>query len=234
MHIPDGLLDPKISQGLMGAALTSLVFCLAKAKREITQVVPQRALAFAGEGMINAGNRTKKMLSKVGEKKIFLIILVSSLIFAVQMFDFSIGEGAKGHLIGAFFSSLILGPFAGTIAVSLTLILQAIFLSDGGIFALGANIINMAFLGSFASYYFYGFLMKYFSKNISIGISAWVSVVLAASAYAIETGISGNSNFVKIIFMHSKIGIAEAAATLILAALFRKLIGQHNNADISK
>lgn len=239
MHIPDGFLDPKMSHGLIAAALASLAFCLSKVQQEITRLAPQRVVAFAGEGMVNAGNRAKKILSKAGEKKIFLIIAVTSLIYIIQMFDFSMGNGAKGHLMGAFFASLILGPFAGTIAVSLTLLLQAFYLSDGGIIALGANIINMAFLGSFASYYFYKILnrlinMDTIHKNINIGIAAWFSVVLSASAYAIEMAVSGQSNVQDIIFIHLRIGIVEAMGTIFAFSLFRKIFNGKLNDEFRK
>lgn len=60
MHIPDGFLDPKMSGGLMGAAVGALAYCVAKVTQAVTEMVPQRVLAAAGNAMGNiqaAGHR---------------------------------------------------------------------------------------------------------------------------------------------------------------------------------
>ncbi len=225
MHIPDGFIDPKISYGLMGAAVGVLAYSLAKVKAAVTALAPQKALAMAGKGFANT---TKRVLTKVGEQKIYKMGMVAALVFAAQMFNFPIAQGTSGHLIGGALAAVILGPFAGTLVVATVLVVQALFFADGGLIVMGANIINMAFFGTLLIYYVYAFLKKYMSETLSIAISAWLSVVIAAIACSFEMGFSGtyalSATLAAMLKVHVLIGIAEALITIVLVELFRKLV----------
>lgn len=228
MHIPDGFLDPKVSMGLMGAAATVLGFSFAKVRSAVTAVVPQQALALAGKGAGSLVSGGRRVLTKLGEQKIYLMGMVASLVFAAQMFNFPINQGTSGHLLGGVLAVVLLGPFAGTIVIAAVLAIQSLFFADGGLLALGANIINMSFLGALVSYYVYAGLKRYLPEWAGIAIAAWLSVFMAAFACAIEIGISGTVAFEAILpamlKIHALIGIAEALLTLVLINAFRKMV----------
>lgn len=228
MHIPDGFLDPKISFGLMGAAVAVLGYCFAKVKAAVTAMVQQPAFAAVGKGIKSLAGGGRRALTKLGEQKIYLMGMVAALIFAAQMFNFPIGQGTSGHLLGGVLAVVLLGPFAGTLVIAVVLGVQSIFFADGGLLALGANIINMAVFGSLVSYYLYAGLRKYLNEQVSIGISAWLSVVLAAFVCSIEVGFSGTIGFGLVIpamfKVHAVIGIAEALITVVLINVFRKMV----------
>ena len=82
-----------------------------------------------------------------------------------------------------------MGPYAASISVSVALILQAFLFGDGGILALGANILNMAIIMPFAGYAIYRFFQKRNLETIGVIISSYVGLNLAALATAIELGI---------------------------------------------
>jgi len=224
MHIPDGFLDPKVSYGLMGAAVAMLAYSLAKVKVAVTALAPAEALAGVGNKVVK---NTKRVLTKLGEQTIYKMGMVAALVFAAQMFNFPIAQGTSGHLIGGALAAVILGPFAGTIVVATVLIVQALFFADGGLIVMGANIINMAFFGCLLSYYVYVFLKKYLPEWGSILIAAWLSVVVAAAACSFEMGFSGTyalqATLSAMLRVHVLIGIAEALITLVLVNAFRKL-----------
>ncbi|MCX5782571.1 MAG: energy-coupling factor ABC transporter permease [Elusimicrobia bacterium] len=226
MHIPDGFLDPKISGGLLGAAVGVLGYCLGKVLKAVTAVVPQRVLATVGNGIGNIGMAGKRILTKIGEKKLYQMGIVAAWIFSAQMFNFPINSGTSGHLIGGVFAGVLLGPFAGTVVIAVVLIVQSLFFADGGFMALGANITNMAVFGTFVSYYIYALLKKYVSELASIAIAAWFSVVLAAFACSLEVGLSGtialSSVTIAMMKVHFIIGIAEAVLTVLLLKLFNR------------
>ena len=228
MHIPDGFLDPKISTGLLGAASAVMAFCLAKVREMVTALQPQEALATAGRNISSLPGRMRRVLTEEGEQLIYRIGMVASLVFAAQMFNFPISHGTSGHLIGGVFAALILGPFAGTIAMTAVLLIQSIFFADGGLMALGANVINMAVIGAFLCYYIYFFLKKALPEWAAIFISAWTSVILAALTCALEIGLSGTAPFSLIIpamlKVHIIIGLAEGFITVALVNLFRIMI----------
>lgn len=227
MHIPDGFLDPKISTGLIGAAATALAYSFAKVKEMITALVPAQTLAIAGKGLGNITGKARRVLTQEGEKFIYRMGMVAALIFAAQMFNFPISSGTSGHLIGGVFASVILGPFAGAIVIAAVLSVQMLFFADGGLLAIGANIINMAFFGTILAYYIYYLLKRVWPEWLAIMIAAWASVIMAALACAIEIGFSGIYPLQLVIpamlKVHAIIGISEALISLVLLKAFRSL-----------
>ncbi|MDD4179875.1 MAG: energy-coupling factor ABC transporter permease [Candidatus Margulisbacteria bacterium] len=228
MHIPDGFLDPKVSAGLVGAAAAVLALSVAKVREAITALKPAEALATAGRGMSNMVGGMKRVLTGDGERTIYQMGMVAALVFAGQMFNFPINSGTSGHLIGGVFASVILGPFAGAIVIAVVLAVQMLFFADGGLLAIGANIINMSLFGTIVAYYIYYYLKKYIPEWMAILGAAWVSVPLAAFACALELGISGTIPFERVmpamVNVHMVIGIAEALITLVLVNVFRSML----------
>jgi len=228
MHIPDGFLDPKVTSGLMSAAAAVLAYSFAKVRAMVTALKPAEAYAMAGKAAGGFVGRMKRVLTNDGEKLIYKMGMAASLVFAAQMFNFPISHGTSGHLIGGVLSSVILGPFAGTIVISIVLSVQSLFFADGGIFALGANIINMGFFGTIVGYSIYYVIKKIAPEWIAIVVAAWTSVVLAALACALEIGFSGTIPYSTVIpsmlKVHMIIGIAEALITLAFIQIFRQMI----------
>ncbi len=231
MHIPDGFLDPKLSSGLAGAAAVVLAHSLGKVKRAVTAVVPQAALAAAGQGVRQIGLGSRRIVTKFGQSLILRTAALASFIFAAQMFDFPIIGGTTGHLIGGVLAVVLVGPFAGTLAMSAVLIIQAVFAGDGGILALGANIINMAACGTLLSYYIYSQLKVALPEWFSIMVAAWSSVMLAALACALELAVSGTASLAvalpAMFRTYALVGLAEAFLTLALVNLFRQMMPSH-------
>ena len=133
-----------------------------------------------------------------------------------------------GGLIGGVLAVVLVGPFAGTLAIASVLVVQSLFYADGGLLALGANIINMAVCGALASYFLYSWLNKTMPEWLSIMITAWFSVVLAAAVCALEIGFSGTvalgAVLPAMIRVHSIIGLAEALITIALVNFFRPMM----------
>ncbi len=87
------------------------------------------------------------------DQKIPLMGVLGAFVFAAQMINFSIpGTGSSGHLGGGLLLAILLGPFAGFLAIASVLTIQALFFADGGLLALGCNIVNMGFFTSFIAY----------------------------------------------------------------------------------
>jgi cobalt/nickel transport system permease protein len=233
MHIPDGFLDPKISSGLAGVAAVVLAHCLSKVKQTATAVVPLAALAVAGKGARSISLGSRRVMTKFGESLLMRTATIASLIFAAQMFNFPIAGGTSGHLIGGVLAVVLVGPFAGTLAIAAVLIVQSLFYADGGLLALGANIINMAVCGALVSYYVYSWLNKTMPEWLSIMITAWFSVVMAAMACALEIGLSGTASLgvalPAMLKVYSLVGLAEALLTIALINLFRQFMPATEN-----
>jgi cobalt/nickel transport system permease protein len=226
MHIPDGFLDPKVSGGLLGAAAAVLAYCVARVLQAVTAVVPQQVLATAGNAVGHLKLQGRRVLTALGAEKVRRMGAVAAWVFAAQMFNFPIASGTSGHLLGGVFACVLLGPFAGAAVIAAVLIIQAFFFADGGIMALGANIINLAAVGSLAGYGLYAGFKRFLPENLSITAAAWFSVVLAALACSLEIGVSGTIGWREVtaamLKVHALIGLAEAMITVLLVALFKR------------
>jgi cobalt/nickel transport system permease protein len=123
-----------------------------------------------------------------------LIALVSSLLFVVQYFlEFPVANGASTwHILGGTMVSMVLGPFASLISMTVTLIIQAM-LGDGGLTSFGANIVNMSVIGSLSFFIVKAFVSRTFNfKRLAMGVFAasCISNICTAIAVGLETGIS--------------------------------------------
>ena len=227
MHIPDGFLDPKMSGGLLGAALAALAYCFAKVAKAVSAPVPQRVLAAAGNALGNLKLSARRALTEEGELKLRRMAEAAAWVFAAQMFNFPIGGGTSGHLLGGVFAAALVGPYAGALVLAGVLAVQAALFGDGGLAALGANIINMAGAGALAGGGLYLLLKKSFSETFSVAVAAWCSVMLAALLCSFELGFSGTVGIGAavraMLGAHALIGLAEAGLTVALLNIFRKM-----------
>jgi cobalt/nickel transport system permease protein len=154
--------------------------------------------------------------------------LVAAYIFAVQMLNFPVAAGTSGHLLGGLLAAVLVGPWAGALCVSVVLLVQALF-ADGGLTALGLNIINMALVTAWGGYAIFLLLRRFLpaSKSgvtISAGVAAGISVVLASLAFVVEYAIGGTGGasvgtvFAAMVGVHTLIGIGEGIITALTVA----------------
>ena len=152
-------------------------------------------------------------------------------VFAFQMFNIPIQSVTSAHLIGGVFAAVLAGHLEGFVIMSSVLIIQALFFSDGGILALGANIFNMAFVGSFLSYYIY---KTFLNKNyyLAVFVACLFSVLTASLSCLIELSISGTVPFLTafkdMMSMHLIVALLETGITLVLLKIFKNLTGDTN------
>lgn len=229
MHIPDGFLENAVSAPLIGAAAVSAGYSVSKLKKELFQkkIVAKKKLALA-EGDTDSSVNEKWSLKARGREKIFAMATIGAFIFATQMMNFPVAEATSGHLIGAALATIVLGPFAGVLIISAVLILQALLFGDGGIIALGSNIINMAVVGSFVAYFVFDKLFRLPEKLstkffIGVFVAAWLSVLAASTVCSIELMLSGHGGIevlTSMTLVHALIGIGEGIITMFIVALF--------------
>ena len=201
MHIPDGFVDLKTVVTTGVVSAGGLGVTIYKVKK----IFKARTIAIMG--------------------------VLAALIFALQMINFSIPGGTSGHLLGGALSSIVVGPFAGSIIIAVVLIVQALIFNDGGITALGANIFNMALIGVFSAYLIYYLIRKISNSRINfyiaVAVASWFSVVFASFFAALELGISGTYamgiTLKAMVLVHMVIGIGEAIITTAIIAFIDRI-----------
>ena len=121
-----------------------------------------------------------------------LIAVVSALLLVVQLFEFPVaGGGSTWHFLGGTMVSMVLGPYAAVISMTITLIIQAL-LGDGGVTSFGANVFNMAVIGALSFFIVKLLVGKKFSDKrlvASVFVASWVSNILTALAVGTEISI---------------------------------------------
>ncbi len=188
----------------------------------------------------------------LGEAQIPLLGVLAAGIFVAQMLNFPIGGGTTGHLIGAALAAILLGPYAMILIITVVLIIQALLFGDGGVTALGLNILNMAIVGGGVAYIiYYAFNRNGPNKHKarwygSTFIAAWAAVVTGALACAAELGASAAVNpeygvplWIAAPAMgvtHIVIGIGEGVVTVLvvafIAAVRPEIISMRQRADL--
>ncbi|PSF37523.1 cobalamin biosynthesis protein CbiM [Aphanothece hegewaldii CCALA 016] len=164
-----------------------------------------------------------KVQAQYKERTVPLMGVCAAFIFAAQMINFPIPGGTSGHLLGGTLAGVLLGPWAGTLVMTVVFIVQSVLFQDGGLTVLGANIFNMGLIGTFGGYYLYKAIRKavgfhtWRGMAIATVIAAWVSVVVASFVCAFQLALSDtvplNVAITAMLSWHILIGIGEALIT---------------------
>jgi cobalt/nickel transport system permease protein len=195
MHIPDGFLSWPVSLVCWAIAITLIAIALNRVQAEYK------------------------------EKAVPLMGVCAAFIFAAQMINFPIPGGTSGHLLGGTLAGALLGPWAGSLVMTVVFIVQGVFFQDGGLTVLGANVVNMGLIGTYGGYYLYKAIRRALGFNslqstqIAVAVAGWTSVVVAAGVCAIQLALSGTLPLQvalsAMLFWHVLIGIGEAMITVI-------------------
>lgn len=201
MHMSDGIVDAPTSVMFAAIALIVLGVCGWKARTELDE----RTVPLAG--------------------------LVAAFIFAVQMVNFPILPGVSGHLLGGALAAILVGPYTGALCIAIVLVVQSLLFADGGVTALGTNIVNMAIIGVGAGY---GIALAMYSvarrraDGLSvrvIGLIAFfaglIGTVFAAMGFVLEYAIGGaapsslGAVLGYMLVTHVLIGVGEGVITAV-------------------
>jgi len=165
MHIPDGFLSPPVWATLDVLAVPAVALVAKKAERDSAR-------------------------SELGDRQIPLLGVMGAFVFAAQMINFPVGLGTSGHLVGGALMAIVLGPSAACVVMTAILAMQAFVFQDGGIMALGANVINMGIVGVLAGYLPYRMWGSTWRRT-AIFAGGALSVLASACLALSQLGLSG-------------------------------------------
>jgi cobalt/nickel transport system permease protein len=196
MHMSDGLINAPTSLIFGGVAVIGMAVAMVGARRDLD-------------------DRTAPMAG-----------LVTAFVFAVQMINFPILPGVSGHLLGGALAAILAGPYVGALCVGIVLVVQALVFADGGLTALGANITNMAVIGTAAGYLVAVALRPLATRGraglASVAfLAAFVNTLLASLGFVLEFAIGGDAAFslggvtATVVGLHALIGIGEGVITAL-------------------
>lgn len=198
MHMADALVSPAVA-GVGGAVAISLIGLASQRIKKIKRpdIVP-------------------------------LMGVLGAFVFAAQMINFSIpGTGSSGHIIGGVLLAALIGPWAAFITLCSVLVIQCLIFADGGMMALGCNIVNMAAMSCLVAA---PLLYRPIAGNGGVPWRLWTGAILAsivglelgAILVTLETELSGVTALSTFRFLglmssiHLAIGLCEGVATAIV------------------
>lgn len=197
MHAPDGFLEAPVALATFALSAVVVAWCLRKASLELDD----RQIPLAG--------------------------LAAAFIFAAQMFNFPVASGTTGHLLGGALAAILLGPHLGTLVVTVVVVVQALLFADGGLSALGYNVVNMAIVPAFAGWGLFVLFRKVLPASAAgvvgaSGLAAGTSVVLSSVAFSLEwlfgasAPVPFDTVFGAMVGVHALIGIGEGALSALV------------------
>ena len=197
MHVPDGFLDAPTSIATGAVAVAAVGTALRGARRELDD----RTAPLAG--------------------------LVATFVFATQMLNFPVASGTSGHLLGGALAAVLVGPATGLLCMAVVFIVQCLLFADGGITALGTNILLMGVITVVVGWAVFRALQTVLPKRLSMvapaaAVAALVSVPAASLGFVALYAVGGTVDIPLATLMsamvgvHVLIGIGEAVITLLL------------------
>lgn len=197
MHVPDGFLNAPTSLATGVVAAGAVALCLRGARRELDD----RAAPLAG--------------------------IVAAFVFAAQMINFPVAGGTSGHLMGGALAAALVGPWTGALCVAVVLIVQALVFADGGLSAIGTNVVLISVCTVAVSYAVMRLLLRVLphgrgSTLAAVFTGAFVSVPAAALLFvglfavggAVSVPLGGFTG--AMIGVHLLIGLGEALITTLV------------------
>lgn len=191
MHIPDGFLTNRIAVSLDVVSAAGVLYAARRAKVDLSG----------------------RIVPVMG--------VLAAFVFAAQMLNFPVLGGTSGHLIGGALLAILLGPMTGFLTIATVIIAQALFLQDGGLIALGANVFNIGAVTSFSGYLIYCLLGGRAARGkrmLFAGfLAGWASAVISAACCALQLSLSGaiplHLGMTTMIGYHIIVGIIEGMLT---------------------
>ena len=195
LHIPDGFLSLPLALLCWALAIITLAIAVRKTRHTF------------------------------GDRQVPLMGILAAFIFAAQMINFPVAGGTSGHLLGGVLAAVVLGPWAGMLVMTSVVAVQGLLFQDSGLLVMGANILNMGLLTALIGYGLYRTVAGR-SKTVRLGmvaLAAWLSVMAAALATALQLWLSGTSLLSVVmpamLGVHALIGLGEALITVGAVAL---------------
>lgn len=199
MHVPDGFLDAPTSLATAAVAATGVAIALRGARRELDD----RVAPLAG--------------------------IIATFVFAGQMINFPVAGGTSGHLIGGALAAVLVGPYTGLLCLTVVLVVQSLLFADGGITALGTNVVLMGIVTVVAGYAAFRVVQLVLPKRLSMvapaaAFGAFASVALSAATFVVLFSIGGavaipfDTLLAAMVGVHVLIGAGEAAVTFVVVA----------------
>jgi cobalt/nickel transport system permease protein len=197
VHIPDGFVSPAVAITGAAVALAGLGMCVRRARLDVAE----------------------RQLPLAGLAAAFFLVLEAPII--------PVTVGTSGHLLGGTLAVALLGPWLGPVVITVVTVVQALFVGDGGLSALGVNVVNLALVPAAVGYPVLLGLRWLLPRGptgtaVAAGVAAAVSVLAAAVLFTAEYALGGAAAIplrtvaVSTIAVYALVAVLEAVVTALV------------------
>jgi cobalt/nickel transport system permease protein len=167
------------------------------------------------------GYAARRVRSALADGTVVMMAVMAALIFALQMLNFPVAGGTSGHFAGGAAAAIVLGLWPAMLVMAAVLTIQALLFADGGITALGANMLTMAVLAPLVGRAIW-LLARRARENRTLQlagafVAGWCATVAAALAAAVLLWLSGRVPLGPALgamgIWHALIGLGEGGIT---------------------
>jgi len=163
-----------------------------------------------------------------------LVGMVAAVVFVISCMPVPVPTaGTCSHPCGTGLAAILLGPAMGVVVAAVALLIQALFLSHGGLTTWGANLFAMGVVGSFTGFFVFRGLR---ACGVGPVVAAFMAGLLAdwatyaTTAMILAAGIRGASPFwplagkIALAFVPTQLplGILEGVITAGMVSLLRR------------
>jgi cobalt/nickel transport system permease protein len=163
-----------------------------------------------------------------------LVGLMAAVVFVISCMPIPVPTaGTCSHPCGTGIAAILVGPFVSVVIAAVALLIQAFFLAHGGLSTLGADIVSMGVVGSFAGWLVFSGLRR---LGASLAVAGFMAGLLTdwgtylATSVELASGIRGNAPFgplcgkIVLAFIPTQLplGILEGAMTAGMVVLLHR------------
>lgn len=190
-------------------------------------------LALGGLAVAVAARRVRTGLD---EGRLPLLGVLGAFVFAGQMVNFTLpGLYTSGHLGGAALLTTLFGPAAAVLVMAAVLVIQCLLFQDGGVLALGANLIAMGVVPALVTAGVARVVRPAVPglRGVLLGAAAgaWLGLLAgavlvplaAAASGALPSGVRVTTFLAVMLGLHALIGVGEALITVATLAFLQRV-----------
>ena len=194
LHIPDGFLSGEVAVAGGAVAIVAVTHALRVADRDLD------------------------------EARVPLLGVCAAVVFAAQMLNFPVAGGTSGHFLGATLAAVLLGPWVACLVMAVVIATQALAFADGGVTALGVNVVNMGLLGALLAGLALRAGLRILPRTRAaflglVAVVSWLAVMAGAAATSVELSLSGTvplgTVLPAMLGVHALIAAGEAVITTV-------------------
>jgi len=165
VHIPDGWVDLPTSVAAAAAAATSV------------------------------GVAGRRVAARLAERATTLPAVLAAYLLVAQVPALPLGVGTSAHLVGTGLATVLVGPSVAIVCVAAVVVVQALVLADGGVTALGLNLLANGVAPALvaAAVLALGRRRSMTTRSVQVvaGVAATLATVAAAATTTAELVIGG-------------------------------------------